>query len=161
MLTDDLPERFLAALKQQFIQRGVTLVDPTDKSLVSAATALTTRPFAFAIEGVEQRKLPAALWDGGFGSYSPASHSKAIFAAAGLPIPSSQSLELPQLLDREGKRPGPPLYAIVDYSFGEEAPVLLPLPPGVNNLRGACFDPLSYRTDANSCCGLQEELQVC
>ncbi|CDJ47042.1 thrombospondin type 1 domain-containing protein, putative [Eimeria brunetti] len=160
LLTDDLPERFLSALKQQFIQQGVTLIDPTDKSLVSAAMALTSRPFAFAIEGSEQRRLPIAHWEGGFGSYSPASHSKAVFAAAGLPIPSSQAVDLPHILDRDGRRPGPPSYASVDYSFGEAAPVHLPLPPGVSALRGACFDPLSYRSDANSCCSLQEELQV-
>ncbi|CDJ31038.1 LOW QUALITY PROTEIN: uncharacterized protein EMH_0007840 [Eimeria mitis] len=160
LLTDDLPERFLSALKQQFIQRGVTLIDPTDKSLVSAAMALSSRPFTFAIESTEQRRLPIAHWEGGFGSYSPASHSKAVFAAAGLPIPSSQAVDLPHILDRDGRRPGPPSYASVDYSFGEAAPVHLPLPPGVNTLRGACFDPLSYRSDANSCCSLQEELQV-
>ena len=160
LLTDDLPERFLSALKQQFIQRGVTLIDPADKSLVSAAMALTSRPFAFALEGTEQRRLPIAHWEGGFGSYSPASHSKAVFAAAGLPIPSSQAVDLPHILEKDGRRPGPPSYASVDYSFGEAAPVNLPLPPGVNALRGACFDPLSYRSDTNSCCSLQEELQV-
>lgn len=160
LLTDDLPERFLSALKQQFIERGVTLIDPTDKSLVSAAMALTSRPFTFAVEGTEQRRLPIALWESGFGSYSPASHSKAIFAAAGLPIPSSQAVDLPRILDRDGRRPGPPSYASVDYSFGEAPPVHMPLPPGVSTLRGACFDPLSYRSDANSCCSLQEELQV-
>lgn len=160
LLTDELPSRFLSALKQQFIQRGVTVIDPNDGSLVSAATALSSRPFLFTLENSEPRQLSAALWDRGFGSYSPPSHSKAVFAATGLPIPSSQPLELPHLLSSDGKRPAPPSYASVDYSFGEETPLLLPLSPGVDALRGVCSDPQSARADANSCCGLQEELQV-
>ncbi|XP_026194468.1 uncharacterized protein LOC34623035, partial [Cyclospora cayetanensis] len=159
-LTEDFPARFLAALKQQFIQRGVTLIDPADKSLISAATALTSRPFLFAVESAEQRKLPAATWEAGFGSYSPASHSKAVFAAAGLPLPSSQPLELQHLLAKDGRTRGPPLYASVDYSFGEEDALRLPLPPWIDALQGACLDPLSHRGDSNSCCGIQEELQV-
>lgn len=160
LLSDDLPSRFLAALKQQFIQRGVTVVDPSDNSLVSAATALTSRPFLFVIESTEPRQLPAALWDRGFGSYSPPSHSKTVFAASGLPIPLLQTLELPHHFANDGKSTASPSYAAVDYSFGGEAPLLLPLPPGVNALRGACSDSPSARADGNSCCGLQEELQV-
>ncbi|KAL8437124.1 hypothetical protein Efla_007095 [Eimeria flavescens] len=159
LLTDDLPSRFLVALKQQFIRSGVTVVDSSDNSLVSAATALSSRPFLFIIESTEPRQLPATLWDRGFGFYSPPSHSKAVFAASGLPIPSSQQLELSHLLSSDGKKAAPPSYAAVDYSFGGEAPLRLPLPPGVDALRGACNDPQSARADANSCCGLQDELQ--
>lgn len=160
LLTKDLPSRFLLALKQQFIQRGVTVVDASDNSLVSAATALSSRPFLFILESAEPRQLPAALWDRGFGSYSPLSHSKAVFTASGLPIPSSQPLEVQHMLARDGKKAAPPSYVSVDYSFGAEAPLQLPLPPGVHALLGACNDPHSARADANSCCGLQEELQV-
>ncbi|KAL8441527.1 hypothetical protein Emed_007553 [Eimeria media] len=160
LLTDDLPSRFLSALNQQFIQRGVTVVDLNDNSLVSAASALSSRPFIFTVESAEPRQLLAALWDRGFGFYSPPSHSKVVFAATGLPIPSSQPLELSHLLSSDGKKPAPPSYAAVDYSFGGEAPLRLPLPPGVDTLRGACNDPQSAKADANSCCGLQEELQA-
>lgn len=163
LLSPDFSKRLLDALYRQLLQRGVTLVDPEDGSLISAAAELKRRPFAYVLQDATPRQLPLAFWEGGFGEFSSPAAAKAVFAVAGLPPPNTQSLTFAKVPAADGKGDASPPHVAVQYSLLRDAPELLPLPPGVLALQGACFQDdarLPASATERGCCRMHEEIQV-
>lgn len=101
VFTDETPTFFLNTLYKQFLDRGDVLTNPVDGTLQQAAYALKKRPFLVTFDSPRALRLPITIWSRGFGIFSPPEIARELFSLSGIPLPTTQPLDLPYpLVDR-------------------------------------------------------------
>ncbi|PHJ24164.1 thrombospondin type 1 domain-containing, partial [Cystoisospora suis] len=100
VFTDETPSFFLNTLYKQFLDRGDVVINPIDGTLQQAALALKKRPFLVSFDSPRSLRLPLTIWSHGFGAFSPPEVARQLFSLSGVPLPTTQPLDLPSSLLR-------------------------------------------------------------